>query len=84
VAWIEGVSVTDRDAWWLVDRLRAVGRADDTTAAYAIEAAISSGDNVDWLTPAEKDSIMLCLGQHPVTLIKLRTHLARDHRNRQT
>jgi hypothetical protein len=83
VTWIEGVSVAERDAWWLVDRLRAVGHADDTTAASAIEAAIYSGDNVDWLTPAEKDSVMLTLGQHPVTLIELRTHLARDHRGRQ-
>jgi hypothetical protein len=78
VAQIEGVSVTDRDGWWLVDRLRAAGRADDVTAAFAIELAIDADDDLDWLTPAEKDAVILALAQHPVTLIKLRTQLARD------
>jgi hypothetical protein len=82
VAQIEGVSVTDRDGWWLVDRLRAAGRADDVTAAFAIELAIEADDDLDWLTPAEKDAVILALAQHPVTLIKLRTQLARDHLDR--
>jgi hypothetical protein len=78
VTHIEGVSVTERDAWWLVDRLRAAGRADGVTAAYAIEVAIVSGEEVGCLTSAEKDAVILALWQHPVTLIKLRTQLARD------
>jgi hypothetical protein len=81
VSWvvrIEGVVVTERDAWWLVDRLRARGRADDTTTAFAIEVAIESGEDVDQLTTRQKNSIREALGQHPVTLIALRTQLARD------
>jgi len=81
VAQIEGVSVTDRDGWWLVDRLRAAGRANDVTAAYAIEVAIESGEEIGCLTSAEKDAVILALRQHPVTLIKLRNQLARDLRD---
>ena len=78
MAQIEGISVSDRDGWWLVDRLRASGRADATTAAYAIEVAILSGEEIGCLTSAEKDAVILALAQHPVTLITLRNQLARD------
>jgi hypothetical protein len=82
VVQIEGVRVTERDGRWLVDRLRAAGRADDVTAAYAIEVAIESGEESGCLTSAEKDAVIAALGQHPSTLIKLRTQLARDLRDR--
>ncbi len=82
MARIEGVSVSDRDGWWLVDRLRASGRADDVTAACAIELAIEADEDLDGLTSAEKDAVILALAQHPVTLIKLRNQLARDLRDR--
>ena len=75
---IEGVVVPERDAWWLVDRLRARGRAEDTTTAIAIEVGIESGEDVPRLTAPQRNSIRDALGQHPVTLIALRTQLARD------
>ncbi len=83
MARIEGVGISDRDGWWLVDRLRASGRADDVTAAYAIEAAIEADEELDCLTSAEKDAVILALAQHPVTLIKLRNQLGREKRDRR-
>ena len=62
---IEGVVVTERDAWWLVDRLRARGRAEDTTTAIAIEVGIESGEDVARLTTPQRNSIRDALGQHP-------------------
>ena len=82
MARIEGVGVTDRDGWWLVDRLRAAGRADDVTAAYAIQIGLECGVETGCLTSFEKDAVILALWQHPVTLINLRTLLARDRLDR--
>ena len=79
---IEGVSVSDRDGWWLVDRLRAAGRADDVTAAYAIQVAIESSEEIGCLTPAEKAAVLLAFTQYPATLRKLCNQLARDLLNR--
>ena len=78
MAQIEGVSVSDRDGWWLVDRLRAAGRAEDVTAAYAIQVAIESGEEIGCLTPAEKGAVLLASTDHPVTLTDLCNQLARD------
>jgi hypothetical protein len=79
VAQIEGVSVSDRDGWWLVDRLRAAGRAEDVTAAYAIQVAIESGEEIiGYLTPAEKGAVLLASTDHPATLTDLCNQLARD------
>lgn len=75
---IEGVSVNDRDAWWLIDRLRSIGRAEDATAAFTIESALTTDTDVVWLTPAEKQAVMRALAQHPVTLIELRNELRRN------
>jgi len=82
VVQIEGVGVTDRDGWWLVDRLRAAGRADDVTAAYAIQIGLECGEEAGCLTSVEKDAVILALWQHPVTLIGLRNRLARDRLDR--
>ena len=78
MAQIEGVRVSDVDGWWLVARLRAAGRADDVTAAYAIQVAIESGEEIGCLTPAEKGAVLLAATEHPMTLADLCNQLARD------
>ena len=70
------------DAWWIVDRLRTVGRADDATAAFALELGITADEPIDWLTPAQQDAVMLSLANAPSSLKPLRRTLARNHRNR--
>lgn len=85
MAHIEGVAVSDGDAWWIVSCLRAVGRADDATAAFAIELALGAADDVDvdWLTPSQKDAILLALAGAPDSLLPLRSALAHEHRQRR-
>jgi hypothetical protein len=58
---IEGVEITNSDGRWIVARLRDVGRADDATAAVSIEHGLDFGYAIDWLTPAEKDAVMMVL-----------------------
>jgi hypothetical protein len=84
VARIAGVIVSDSDALWLVDELRMVGRADDVTAAWAIEAGIASGEAVEELTPAQELAVLLVLAYAPsVSLSILRRKLASDCLDRQ-
>jgi hypothetical protein len=75
---IAGIRVTDSDAWWLVDRLRQAGRADDATAAQTIEAAIHVNDDVSDLIDAEKDALLVTLLDPPDGLLELRSLLASD------
>ena len=79
MAHIAGVSVTDSDAWWIVDRLFAIGRADDVTTALTLELGIQAGADVNWLTPAQEAAVMLVLDNPPDGLLELRHKLARDH-----
>ncbi len=79
---IEGVSITNRDGRWIVDRLREIGRADDVTAAASIEYGLDNDIPVDWLNNAEKLSVMMILLDAPASLALLRDTLARDHRDR--
>ena len=80
---IEGVEITNSDGRWIVARLRDVGRADDATAAVSIEHGLDFGYAIDWLTPAEKDAVMMVLAMSPPSLRRLRDSLARDHFDRQ-
>jgi hypothetical protein len=50
----------------------------DCAVMLAIEVGIESGEDVALLTTQQKNSIRQALGQHPLTLIALRTQLARD------
>ncbi len=80
---IEGVSITNQDGRWIVERLREIGRADDVTAAASIEYGVDNDIPVDWLNNAEKLSVMMILLDAPASLARLRDTLARDHRDRQ-
>ncbi len=84
MAQIAGIRVTDSDAWWIVDQLRTVGRADDATAAFALERGIIDDEPVDWLTPNQQQAIMLVLSKAPESLVPLRRKLARDHLRRSS
>lgn len=83
---IQGVLVSARDASWLIDHLRAVGRADDVTAAWAIEQALLDDDRlVRQLDAGESDALLVRLLEPlelPAGLVGLCGKLAHDHRNR--
>ena len=80
---IQGVLVSEREACWLVDHLCAVGRADDVTAASAIEQALGSDERlVRRLEAGEADALLVGLLNAPPGLVSLRSRLARDRRNR--
>ena len=77
MARIAGVTIASADARWLIEALRAVGRADDVTAAHAIERAIRHLVPVDDLTQTERDAVIGCLSDPPSGLVPLRAALAR-------
>ena len=80
---IQGVPVSWRDACWLIDHLRSVGRADDVTSAWAIEQAMLNDDHiVRGLEAGESDALLVGLLDAPAGLEGLRGKLARDRRNR--
>jgi hypothetical protein len=79
---IQGVLVSQQNARWLIDHLRAVGRADDVTAAWAIEQALEDHLVVPQLEPDESDALLTGLTDAPAGLSGLRGKLARDRRNR--
>lgn len=84
VARIAGVIVADSDAVWLVDELRMVGRADDVTAAWAIEEGVGNGEAVEDLTPAQELAVLLVLAYAPSDSLKiLRRKLTADCLDRQ-
>jgi len=72
--------VARSDAWWLVDRLRSVGRADGTIAAAVIERALTDRAQGITLTAAECDAVLDVLYDAPEGLVELRGALLRDHR----
>jgi len=78
---IRGVHVTESDAYWVIDRLRAVGRADDATAAHAIEIGIDYDQQVE-LDDVQQVAVMMSLAGAPEGLMPLRRTLARNHRDR--
>lgn len=78
---IAAVEVTNSEAWWIVDQLRTSGRADDITAACAIEHGISHDEPID-LTPGQELALMFLLASAPNRLESLRDKLARDYYHR--
>ncbi len=77
-----GVRVARIDAHTLVDLLLRVGRADDLTAAAAIEKGIRDDLKLVALTPAERDAVLSVLDDAPPELAELRGALARDQQDR--
>jgi hypothetical protein len=76
-----GTPVERSDAWWLVDELRTIGRADDVIAAATIESGLWHSDEVD-LSPSQREAVLDLLVSCPVSLDGLRGTLLRDHRDR--
>lgn len=72
--------VTRADAWWLVDRLRVTGRADETIAAAVLERALTDRIPGITLTVAECDAVLDALSAAPPGLVELRGALMREHR----
>ena len=68
------------DAWWLVDRLRVVGRADETIAASVLERALTDRALGVTLTEAECDAVLdaLCRDTPRAGLVELRGALLRE------
>lgn len=79
---IHDESVSRSAAWWLVDQLRIVGRADEVTAAAAIEHALTDDDPGVLLSERERDAVLAALADPPQSLIRLRIALTRDQRKR--
>ena len=79
MARIAGVSISSTEAKWLIEALRQIGRADDVTAAHAIERAVANLAPVDDLTRAERRAVLGVLVDPP-NLGELRAKLARDPR----
>ena len=76
---IHDESVRRSDAFWLVDQLRIVGRADDATAAAAIERALMDEAPAVPLAERERDAVLACLEDPPEGLLELRRTLLRDN-----
>ena len=70
--------VTRANAWWVVTRLRVVGRADETIAAAVIEQALTDRAQGVTLTPAECEALLEILSEAPSGLFELRDTLTRD------
>jgi hypothetical protein len=75
-----GVQISRSDAWWIVDQLRTIGRADDAVCALGIEQALLDDlESVD-LAPSRRQSVLGVLTNCPRTLTTLRVALIRDDR----
>ncbi len=80
---IQGEFISQSSARWLVEHLRAVGRADDVTAAWAIEQSLIDDLVVPELEEAEADAVLALLSNAPPAgLVNLRRKLFSDVRNR--
>lgn len=75
-------SISHSDAWWIVDKLRTIGRADDTISASAIERALLDDEFALDLRPDGRQAVLMVLADCPPSLRRLRTTLARDLRDR--
>jgi hypothetical protein len=72
---IEGVFVTAADGRWLIERLRAMGRADDVWLAAKVEDAIAYDSNIDLLAKERETMIDALGGDVPGRLHGLREAL---------
>ena len=78
---IAAAELTDSEACCILDQLRTSGRADDSTAATAIEYGITHAEPID-LTPGQELAILFVLAGAPNRLESLRDNLARNHYDR--
>ena len=78
---LHDVELTRWDAWWLVGRLRCGGRADETTAAWAIDRALTDRAHGATLTTAEYGAVLTALDDPPHGLRALRETLERNRRD---
>ena len=78
-----GTYVDKDDLKTLVDLLLRVGRAEDLSAAAAIEAGIQEGADAIDLTPAGCTAVLAVLEEPPGHLAALRGQLALRQRDRQ-
>jgi hypothetical protein len=79
---LHDVPVTRADAWWVVARLRDIGRADDVIAAAVIERALTDEAAGVALTADECDAVLDVLVNATAGLSELRTKLAWDQYDR--
>ena len=79
---IAGIQVGETDVWWIVDRLLTIGRADDVTAAFAIETGVVAGQPIDELTPGQREAILQAIAYANARLDPLRRALERSHFDR--
>jgi hypothetical protein len=79
---LHDVPLTRWDAWWLVGRLRYGGRADETTAAWAIDRALTDRAQSVTLTSAECEAVIAVLDDPPAGLRELRVTLERNRGDR--
>lgn len=83
MAVICGIDVGPSDAWWIVDQLRLIGRADDATAAAAIERGlIGLAEGIE-LDDQQCEAVLVVLVDCPRGLSDLRLKLLRDHHHRR-
>ena len=75
--------VTRANAWWVVDRLRVVGRADEAIAAAVIERALTDRAQGVTLTAPECNAVLEALIDAPSGLFELRDTLSRHHRDQR-
>ena len=76
---IAAIQVSETDVWWIVDQLFAIGRADDVTAAFAIENGVLAGEPIDELTPGQQAAILEAVSYVNARLDPLREALERHH-----
>ncbi len=81
---LAGIQINEADCRTLVDMLLRVGRADDLTAAAAIERGLGIDATIAALSIADRRAILGVLDDPPGGgLAELRGKLARDHRDRE-
>jgi len=74
---IEGFFVTAAEGRWLVERLRALGRAADVWLAARVEDAVAYDTHIDVLARGERDAMIDALsGDLPPRLEQLRVTLS--------
>jgi|KBSMisStandDraft_5_1062788.scaffolds.fasta_scaffold1722655_1 hypothetical protein len=74
---IEGFFVTAAEGHWLVERLRALGRAADVWLAAKIEAAVAYDTHIDLLDRVERKTMIEALsGDVPPRLEEFRAALS--------
>lgn len=80
---LAGIHVNEADVKTLVDLLLRVGRADDLTAAAALERGLAINAVIVALSLNDCNAILGVLDDPPLGLVELRGELMRDWAQRQ-